>query len=200
MENTDALVILFFLPFLLLGLMVSTNFYRELRQYNFELKPNCLLTRKPVVFINGPCSIFYFRKYWNAYPEILTEHGYEVFSLHLPWRGPARFTKMQKFLNQQEINSNKYHFICDEFSSAELEGLFKYSRSVASLTILKNKEELSSQDTYSRSFLNWSYKLHSWSCKSLVLPTAEDLGVQFPTSASWLLEKMQENGEQDFLG
>ncbi|MGZ3743871.1 MAG: hypothetical protein ACXWRA_08470 [Pseudobdellovibrionaceae bacterium] len=188
-----------FIPCLFFGFAVLTNFYRELRRSHFELKPNCLLTRKPVVFINGPRSIFYFRKYWNSYPEILAEHGYEVFTLPLPWRGPARLHKMKYFLNQQEQNSKKYHFVCDEFSSQELKELLTQSSTVSSLTILKNQNEMISNNKRSGFFLDVSYKLHAWSCKQMDLPTAKDLGVQAPSSASWLLQKMQENGEQDFL-
>ncbi len=152
-----------------------------------------------MVFITGPRSIFYFRKYWNAYPEILAEHGYEVFTLHLPWRGPARFSKMKKFLKLHESKEKKYHFICDDFSFSELRGLFEESCVVASATILKNAKEPVIKNENINSFLIWSYKLHSWSCFPLRLPASEDLGLQFPTSATWLLHKMQENGEQDFL-
>jgi hypothetical protein len=188
-----------FIPFLFIGFAVLTNLYREYRQYKFELKSNCLLTRKPVVFIKGLRSIFYFRKYWNSYPEILAEHGYKVFTLHLPWQGKTRLTKMKKFLNQQDSNSKSYHFVCDEFSSVEFKELFEQSSSVASLTILKNKNELSPEHKNTSLFLGWGYKLHSWHCLPRQVPTAEDLGVQFPTATAWLLQKMQENGEQDFL-
>lgn len=192
-------IYVFSIPFLFFGFAILTNLYREYRQYKFELKPNCLLTRKPVVFISGPRSIFYFCKYWNAYPEILAEHGYEVFTIHLPWRGPARLAKLKEFLRQQDTHSKKYHFVCDEFSASELRELLADAPSVASLTILKNKNELISKTKNPSIFLGWSYKLHSWSCSSHSLPTAEDLGVQFPSSTSWLLQKMQENAEQDFL-
>jgi hypothetical protein len=199
----EYIIPLLFIPLLFLGFAVLTNLYREHREYKFELKPNCLLTRKPVVFITGPRSVFYFRKYWNAYPEILAEHGYEVFTLHLPWRGQARLTKMRDFLQHHDQRAKRYHFICDEYSFLELREPLEQSPCVTSITVLKKERAMASKPAFAHRntsvFLAWSYKLHSWSCFSLQLPTAEDLGLQFPTSAPWLLTKMQENGEQDFL-
>ncbi|WP_413287908.1 hypothetical protein [Bdellovibrio sp. HCB337] len=190
---------LLFLPFLFFAFALITNLYREHRQYRFQLKPNCLLTRNPIVFITGPRSIFYFRKYWNAYPEVLAEHGYNVFTLHLPWRGPERLRRMTEFLQNKDQTSTKYHFICDEFTASELKEVFDSSAKTASLTVLKEDSAVSSKDQPSSIALAFAYRLHTWACRSLKLPTAHDLGLQFPHASSWLLQRMQERGEQDFL-
>lgn len=188
-----------FLPLLFFAFAILTNLYREHRQYKFELKPNCLLTRNPIVFVTGPRSIFYFRKYWNAYPEVLAEHGYQVFTLHLPWRGPERMQRMTEFLQDKNQTSTRYHLICDEFTSLEFKQVFESSQKVASITVLKENSTTVETSKTSSLALNWAYKLHTWTCFSLKLPRSQDLGVQFPISSSWLLQQMQEKGEQDFL-
>lgn len=186
-------------PFLFFVFAILTNLYREHRQYRFHLKPNCLLTRNSIVFITGPRSLFYFRKYWNAYPEVLAEHGYQVFTLHLPWRGPERLRRLRHFLQNTHGTSPKYHFICDDFTAREFIEVFESSTKVASLTVLKNDTDFTSSPR-SRSFtLALAYKFHTWAHFNLKLPPPTDLGLQFPDASSWLLQRMQENAEQDFM-
>jgi hypothetical protein len=175
---------------------ILTNWQREHRHYKIQLKPNCLLTRHPVVFVTGPRSLFYFRKYWNAYPEVLAEHGYEVFTLHLPWQGPARRKNLEDFLSQQQ-SSKKFHFICDVPTAAEFKTLFAQTSNSASVTVLKS--ETPSRTTTQSFTLNLAYRLHSWRFSDKTVPQAEDLGLHFPHEGPKLLKKMQELGEQDFL-
>jgi hypothetical protein len=185
------------LPTLAVTFAVLTNLYRDHRRYHIELKPNCLLTRHPVVFVTGPRSVFYFRKYWNAYPEILAEHGYEVFTLHLPWQGPQRKNKLQDFLHQQD-GAKRFHFICDPLTLREMRTIFETSAAVASLTEFKN--EITDAAKVAESFtLNLAYKFHALRHSSTELPCARDLGMDFPADASRLLKKMQSLGEQDYL-
>jgi len=189
------------LSVVLLALALTTNLYRQLRRTSFELKPNCLLTRHPVVFITGPRSLFYFRQYWNAYPEILAEHGYEVFLLHLPWQGPRRKSKMQEFLNTRPAEVRGFHFICDSVTAQEMMSLLEHSSLALSVTVLRQPPEavppLASSVLVC--FLRLSYRLHGLRHSSLSLPTAEDLGIDSPSSRLWLLQRMQVLGEQDFL-
>lgn len=193
-DGTIAFLILLFSVFAVSSI---TNVYRQRRSYKIQLKPNCLLTRHPIVFVTGPRSIFYFKKYWNAYPEILTEHGYEVFTLHLPWSGSQRGAVLQKFIREQEILKKKYHFICDEITSAELHPHFEQSGAVASLTQFKST---SPNDRQSKNLLlNIGYTLHTLRFIHQRLPTSDDLGVHFPIGASPLLKRMQVLAEQDFL-
>lgn len=195
----EILIPFFFFPLLILAFAILTNLYREHRRFHYELKPNCLLTRKPVVFLTGPRSIFYFRKYWNAYPEILAEHGYEVFTLHLPWRGPERFAKMQNYLKLQAENKKQYHFICDGYTNDELRKLFDRAQAVASVTVMEDPTTDPAAPLKQSLFLSLGYRLHAWIYRTLRLPTATDLGLHTPNATSWLLQKMQSNGEQDFL-
>ncbi|MBS1970487.1 MAG: hypothetical protein JSU04_09265 [Bdellovibrionales bacterium] len=191
---------LILIPFLTLSFAILTNLYREHRKSSFDLKPNCLLTRKPIVFLTGPRSIFYFRKYWNAYPEILAEHGYEVFTLPLPWRGEERLSRTKTYLTKQASQHRQYHFICDRYTAQELRELFDTSPAVASLTILEDHHEAPITKDPSKSLLlDFGYRMHSAFYRSQQLPVAADLGLHYPTSSLWLLQEMQKKGEQDFL-
>lgn len=189
----------------LLALALTTNLYRQRRRTSFELEPNCLLTRHPVVFITGPRSLFYFRRYWNAYPEILAEHGYEVFLLPLPWQGPQRENKMQEFLNTRPAETRGFHFICDSVTAEEMASLFEHSPLALSVTVLRHppglprKEKPPLASSILVCFLRLSYRLHRWRHSSLSLPAPEDLGIDSPSSRRWLLQRMQALGEQDFL-
>ena len=195
----------FLLFFLILAASVIafallTNLYRDHQHWTPELKPNCLLTRHPVVFVTGLRSVFYFRKYWNSYPQVLAEHGYEVFTLHLPWNNSAeRRVKMQDFLKRQRTLNKKYHFICDEVSGQEFKELFEREPVVASVTRLTSDETHVVEQKPQSFALNLAYKFHSWRYSSVDLPKAQDLGVNSPTALFNLLERMQELGEQDFL-
>jgi hypothetical protein len=196
----ELILFLILIPFLALSFAILTNLYREHRKHSFELKPNCLLTRKPVVFLTGPRSIFYFRKYWNAYPEILAEHGYEVFTLPLPWRGRERLSRTKDFLAKQAAQKRQFHFICDHYTTRELRELFDTSPAVASLTVLEDHQETPiTQDPQKSLLLDLGYKLHAAFFRSEQLPVAADLGLHYPTSSLWLLQEMQKNGEQDYL-
>jgi hypothetical protein len=196
MEQALSLLIL---PALIFAFALLTNLVREFRRYYFELKPNCLLTRNPVVFVTGLRSLFYFRKYWNAYPEILAEHGYQVFTMHLPWRGADRAIKLSEFLKAQGLAAKKFHFVCDEYTAEELKNVFEQSFATASVTILKEALQTTPTQKSSSYFLKLAYKIHSLIYFSSKLPSAEDLGLQYPNAKEWLLQKMQEKGEEDFL-
>jgi hypothetical protein len=106
---------------LLLGLQFLVEVIRTLRLRDLELKPNCLLTRYPIVFLTGRRSIFYFKNYWNQIPNFLFEHGYEVEILELPWKGDAlRSAAAQIKLSRRE---RPCHLIADSSQLEELEAI-----------------------------------------------------------------------------
>ena len=79
------------------------NWNRAHQQNPFQLQPNCLLTRSPIVFLSGRRSLFYFLNYWNGVPHYLREHGYEVEELNLAWRDEdLRFQQSLNYLQQQK--------------------------------------------------------------------------------------------------
>ncbi len=116
--------------FSILSLLVAVRWLsvrqRTQRLVNLELRPNCLLTRSPIVFVTGRRSLFYFLNYWNEIPGFLREHGYEVQVYSLPWRGSAaRYQSLNKFL---EKAVRPVHLIADSSSRAEVERLLLTKR------------------------------------------------------------------------
>lgn len=130
---------------LVIVLSVFGNFARRTYLRKFELKPNCLLTRYPLLFVHGKKSIFYFKNYWNLYPVFLAEHGYEVYHLTLPWRNSVeRQNDFNKFSSQLE-SKKKIHLIVDEPTFAELETIIPRYDNFLSVTVLCNNPSKTSK-------------------------------------------------------
>ncbi len=91
---------------------------------NFPLQPNCLLTHAPLLLLNGPQSLFYFGRYWNAIPQALREHGYETYV----WQSKSRDSKSQldefeRFLKIAQEQRKQFHLIADASNLSLLETL-----------------------------------------------------------------------------
>lgn len=99
---------------------------RSKRLIDLELRPNCLLTRSPIVFVTGRRSLLYFLNYWNEIPGFLREHGYDVRVCSLPWRGTSsRYEFLSRFL---ESAPHPVHLIADSTSRTEVEKLMLTKR------------------------------------------------------------------------
>lgn len=103
--------------FLIFGCALLTGLYfhnkkRAQNEIPYELVPNQLLTRHPVLFISGSRSPFYFIKFWNQIPSYLAEHGYEVYNLDLPWKITARSKELTKVL-QAGFGGQRFHLFID---------------------------------------------------------------------------------------
>jgi len=110
----------------LIGLAILGNRLRAAQVFHFSLKPNCLLTRWPVLFVTGPRSLFYFSSYWNIYSSYLAEHGYETFTLHLPWSNlEARRKRFEEFLKIQEQSGKRFHLFMDPATLHDLDILLR---------------------------------------------------------------------------
>lgn len=179
----DIVIIVLCLSVLLLGLAIFSNRARASQVINFELTPNCLLTRWPLLFVTGPRSLFYFSSYWNSYTSFLAEHGYEVFTLHLPWSDPSlRRERFTHFLDEQDKALRHFHLFLDQATLEEFEDVIRKKKSSAlrSLTTIKD------QDT--------DEKRKKESLTSLPLPSGTvDLPSSFQTAlhikATFLLHK-----------
>ena len=103
------------LALLIVGLAFAHNYYRNQSMLEVELKPNCLLTRYPILFISGYKSLFYFMNYFNHLPDFLKEHGYEVVVLNLAWKAEnTRSAQLLHFLKNAESQNKKFHIVYDE--------------------------------------------------------------------------------------
>ncbi len=76
-----------------------------------ELKPNCLLTKRPLKLVSGPKSIFFYNKPWGDLPEVLYEHGYKASVMQLPFNN--RVLRQKAFANRIHELDNS-HIIIDE--------------------------------------------------------------------------------------
>jgi hypothetical protein len=130
--------------FLLIGAGVSfylirDNLTRSRRKMEFALKPNCLLSKNPLLFVGGKKSIFYCLQYWGMIPSYLTQHGYEVHELDLPWRKDhLRELSFVNFLKEQEECGGRFHLFFDESSLPMMQKIFAREsfKSVASNTLV----------------------------------------------------------------
>ena len=104
------------------------------RLAKLELKPNCLLTRFPVVFVGGPIGLFRLHDNWNEIPAFLREHGYEVYSLQTSFK---QFNK--SVVNALADLATPCHLIADASLTAEIEFLSRESTpQIASLTLVRS--------------------------------------------------------------
>ena len=55
---------------------------------NLVLRPNCLMTKHPLVFLTGIRSLFYYEKLGALLQDFIAAHGYVVKSPVLPFRSP----------------------------------------------------------------------------------------------------------------
>ena len=91
---------------------------------NLVLRPNCLLTKYPLVFISGPRSLFHFEKLGGSLQDFLAAHGYRVFSPILPFRSKAlRREVLRKWIEAQSDSS--FHFFLSPETETEFGEMLK---------------------------------------------------------------------------
>lgn len=216
----DVIVFSLSLLVFILGLAIFSNRARAHQEIPFELKPNCLLTRWPLLFVTGPRSLFYFSKYWNIYTVFLAEHGYEVFTLHLPWKNAEqRKERFRQFLEQQEKTQRRFHLVLDAPTMEEFSDLLasRRSLSVISITELADvgtedpralslkaypipKEVIEIPASSASLLLELSYSLHRQSAKNKKLASLNVLGANTKTAlenSHRLLTRAQTLAEMD---
>jgi hypothetical protein len=81
-----------------------------------QLKPNCLLTKRPLKLVSGPRSLFFYRKPWGDLPEVLYEHGYKVEVFHLPFNNSQA---RQKIFTLRLADLHNSHVVIDSVTAEE---------------------------------------------------------------------------------
>lgn len=217
---------IFFIALLLFVLTVAlaifSNRARVKHEVSFDLHPNCLLTRFPLLFVTGPRSFFYFESYWNGYTSYLAEHGYEVFKLRLPWsNSQLRRQRFIEFIQQQEQMNKKFHVFVDSPTLIELESILRATPSTAIMTLteISDADEKHPSPANLKAFpfpkssieslpsnrggslmIQLSYALHRASLTKYSLPSLSTLGVcsdTFLSNSRLLLDRAQTLAEMD---
>jgi hypothetical protein len=85
--------------------------------YKGPLRPNCLLTRYPLIFLEKPKSLFSLRALtstWKMIPSFTAEHGYEVHRIVIP---DITLKKCQNLLieNLEKFNSPIHIVVGSDF-------------------------------------------------------------------------------------
>lgn len=127
---------------------------------NLVLRPNCLLTRKPLVFVNGARSLFYYEKLGGFMQDYVRAHGYKVLSPVLPFRGVNRHLAFKNWLNSQSEKS--FHLIASSATAEELNDLFTTNPQNTLTRLDVWIEQAPSEDRPSPSF---GYRIHRIFCK-----------------------------------
>ena len=83
----------------------------------FVLRPNCLITRRPLVFLTPPRSIFHYKNPWAEISHILYEHGYKVEIFQLPFQN---INAQKKVLISEKIRLQNSHVFMDSVTFENL--------------------------------------------------------------------------------
>ena len=112
--------------------------FRKLRASRFrglELKPNCLLTRYPIVFLSKQKSLFRIFDDWSDVPKYLREHGYEVLILT-----PLTGYELPSVLKALDDMPAKCHLFAGTFYERLIEDVARVKHpQVSSLTFVEEK-------------------------------------------------------------
>jgi hypothetical protein len=91
---------------------------------NLVLRPNCLLTKYPLVFLTGPRSLFLPRPLAANLKKFIAAHGYQVQPLVLAFR--SKKNRRMALLNWLSHHSQKnFHFILAEETWTEFEDILQ---------------------------------------------------------------------------
>jgi hypothetical protein len=141
----------------------------------FALRPNCLITRRPLVFLTPPRSLFFYKNTWSEISHILHEHGYKVEIFQLPFQNIHHQIK----IIQQHKNKLKHtHIFVDPVTYQNLkQELFSLSDSTITVigdspaTGLLNDSVFNFKPDHKQKTL--SYFLHQKWCQILGLKTPD---------------------------
>ncbi|MGZ3774842.1 MAG: hypothetical protein ACXVCY_12080 [Pseudobdellovibrionaceae bacterium] len=217
----DGIISILSLSVIIVAVAIFTNKTRSRHEIPFELEPNCLLTRWPFLFVTGPRSVFYFSSYWNIYTSFLAEHGYEVFTLNLPWnKTKLRRERFKYFLDQQEKLNRHFHLVLDQPTLNEFKDLIQEKKttviSITQLADIAPPDAVTQLSLFtiplnilicksaqqSSFFQPFCYKLHRYLTKSKNLPSLDTLGANPGTAISnslKLLNRAKAIAEMDLI-
>lgn len=135
---------------------------------NLVLRPNCLLTRSPLIFLSGPRSLFATRPMGEELQQFMMAHGYPLAYLWLPFRSTVQ---RQKALGQwlQKNQAKSFHFFMAEETWRELQPILEqHFHPYSTITIINLNPETP------RSHLP-NTKLHGFGVEKIKAPLSYQL-------------------------
>jgi len=145
-----------------------------------KLKPNCLLTRRPVFLIPSVRSLFFYQKPWGNLESVLFDHGYKVSILSIPFN---RIELRQKAFYQSLSKLNNSHIVIDQATYVEFENQLSQVKN-STITVTTTNENKSDPSNYHifnvpKVRTTLSYILHkSWlSSRHISVPDSSSLFV-----------------------
>jgi hypothetical protein len=103
----------------LLGYRAYRRHLRRVRFSLLELRPNCLLTRYPILFLASKPTLLQPFEQWDDIPLFLREHGYDVVvveNFESTWTSDGIRSTLEKF-------DQKFHLIASETCRNAIEEL-----------------------------------------------------------------------------
>jgi hypothetical protein len=177
--------------------MLLTMFKREL-----ALRPNCLLTRRPIYLLTGPRSIFYYRSPWKALHNFLYQHGYKIFVFKLPFQDK---TQREGYLKAMITQLNQSHIMCDAITYQELRPLLEQAKNstitVLTDSLLGNLPDQTFQISMNHKAFSPRYSLHQAYLKlrHINTPSASEVGLNIPPQIyDLILDHCVKLAEADF--
>lgn len=155
---------------------------------NLVLRPNCLLTRFPLVFLSGPRSLFSPFKMAHGLQDFIAAHGYVVVPLALPFRDSIqRQQALSRWLNEKK--SQNFHFVMAAPTWFEFQNQLTSRLNVitleSTLTLIcsdpdsfnlnelpsvKDKIHIFNPESEFETSPPFNYQLHQWFCRCLGCP------------------------------
>lgn len=177
--------------------MLLPMFKREL-----VLRPNCLLTRRPIYLLTGPRSIFYYRNPWKELHNFLYQHGYKVFVFKLPFQSKVQ---REGYLKAMIEKLHQSHIMCDGTTYQELSPIFNQIKN-STITVLSdshlvNLPEHTFQVLMNHKVFSPSYSLHQAYLKfrHINTPSAAEVGLHIPAKTyDQILDHCVKLAEADF--
>lgn len=127
---------------------------------NLVLRPNCLMTRKPLVFVNGARSLFYYEKLGGFLQDYVAAHGYQVLTPVMPFRGPARVLALKNWLARQPDSG--FHFVVSSATHTEMHDLLTQN---TLNTITRLDDWLETAPAADRPTPGFAYRIHRIFCR-----------------------------------
>jgi len=102
-----------------------------------KLKPNCLLTRRPIYLIPAARSLFFYTRPWGRLESALIEHGYKASVHPLPFNNQSQ---REQIFSQSITKLSDTHLVFDSVTILEFEQLVINIQN-STFTVITNSNE-----------------------------------------------------------